>query len=205
MKFLLKAAMCLVLAVLTGCASSNKLVQPDPLPRGGTGYVAATLVARNESYDPKLHMKDVAMVSAAFHAVDNPKSIAFWLSQGSVFMDPRLVLPEPDGQRILVLTEVKPGKYKMGALQGSFPGRNKTVAIEAIDPPVIEVREGEVTYAGSLQLINLVGENLLGMAVPGSARMVVKNEYRTDVSAIKVADPRVKDMVFTDSKMGKTR
>ncbi|MYM24495.1 hypothetical protein GTP46_17770 [Duganella sp. FT135W] len=57
---------------------------------------------------------------------------------------------------------VKPGRYWLGNVQAGFYG-GYHVETELHAPyPLITVRKGEITYAGSIQVISKLGRNVEG-------------------------------------------
>lgn len=179
--------------ILSGCATPNQTGRMEPLARTGIGYVLTSLVSRNESSDPELKLAGTAVVSAAFFSPNSPKSPEFFSRGGGMLVNPESSVPEQGGFRTMALMPVKPGKYKMGHVGGEFVFYKKYIIIDTIDPPMIEVREGEVVYAGSIKLVTFVGKGLFGQALPASFNITVGDEYESDYALIKSLDQRVRD------------
>ena len=71
-------------------------------------------------------------------------------------------------------------------------GYNKYMKHEVIDPTALEVREGEILYAGSIKIVTNVGKGLFGQALPASGKITVGDDYMSDLTLMTTFDPRVK-------------
>lgn len=186
------AAALFAAAILGGCATSNQVGNPAPLARSGTGYVLTSVVSRNQSYNSELKFNGVAYVHALFYSLAKPTDVAFIATGGGILIKPETSVTEPGGYRTMVLTPVQPGKYKLGRVEGGFVFPEKRVQYETIDSSVIEVREGEVVYAGSVKLITYLGIGLFGQVLPASSNMAVDDEFESDYAVLQSLDPRIK-------------
>lgn len=189
-KFLLFASTLTVSTVLTGCAISNRIGAPEGLSQAGMGYVFVSMVAVNKSYDPALNLGLTPILNASFYPANNPKKEEFSaISKGP---DPKDSVAEVGGYRRIVLIAVKPGVYQMGKVEGTLVGYNKYMKHEVIDPTALEVREGEILYAGSIKIVTNVGKGLFGQALPASGKITVGDDYKSDLTLMTTFDPRVK-------------
>ncbi|MYM24496.1 hypothetical protein GTP46_17775 [Duganella sp. FT135W] len=193
--------------VLSGCASvKNRTGDAEPLAASGTGYVFASVMARNESSDPELKLGQIALVNAFFHPVDEPKKVEFVVMNDLNPDMKRAKLESGGGFRTFVLLAVKPGKYKLGKVIGSMTAYRKEISREMVDMPEIEVREGQVSYVGSVRIITGVGKGwLFGQALPASAGISVVDDYAQDLMAIKTLDTRLNTFKFSNGLTGKVR
>ena len=194
-----------ILLLLSGCVT-NQLSETHSLPRAGTGFVVATLVSRVESINAQDHLFGAPAISASFNSIEKPNDVAFVVATagsttgliGLISAKPQTVLPEPNGTRTMVMVPVKPGKYKMGRLDGGFGAYNKVVKMDAANNLTIDVNEGEITYLGSFHLISTVGKNIIGINSPAYASLTIKDEYVSDLIAMKSIDPRLKELPISN-------
>jgi hypothetical protein len=183
---------------LGGCETGGPARRLDdtsvPLMKPGYGLVATTLIERS-----RLHSTDqpVSVATAG-------ESVAFYDtvrgSGGSAFVvHPRgetrasLVNPNQPGKAdrgyLAFLTPVKPGKYHLNQLMVGVPGNQQGVGPK--DEPVFEVVEGEVTYAGSMQMLSRVERHGSGY-VPVRRTVEVVDEYAKDIPAVNVPSGRAR-------------
>jgi len=166
-----------------------------PLMKPGYGLVATTLIQRS-----RLHStgQPVSVASAG-------TTVAFYDpvrgSGGSAFLvHPRgetrasVVNPAQAGKAdrgyMAFLTPVKPGKYHLNQLLVGVPGNQQGVGPKG--EPVFEVVEGQVTYAGSMQMWTWLtpgGGN--GGYVPVKRTVEVVDEYAKDMALIGAKEPRL--------------
>jgi hypothetical protein len=195
-----------LLVALAGCASRNSVLGEagELKPESGAGYVAATLVYRIESADPSLQLVSLPSIAASFHALGAPSKAAFSintftdLNNTGLWTAPGAALEESRGRRVLSLVKVPAGRYQLGRVYSSFTVYREHVTLNMLDPPVIEVREGQVTYAGRIQLVVRVGKDNFGHAVPFSAALRLVDDAVSDIAAMKKADARLASLAVVD-------
>jgi hypothetical protein len=195
-----------LLVALAGCASRNSVLGEagELKPESGAGYVAATLVYRIKSADPSLQLVSLPSIAASFHALGAPSKAAFSintftaLNNTGLWTAPGAALEESRGRRVLSLVKVPAGRYQLGRVYSSFTVYREHVTLNMLAPPVIEVREGQVTYAGSIQLVVRVGKDNFGHAVPYSAALRLVDDAASDIAAMKKADVRLAQLAVVD-------
>lgn len=183
---------------LTACETGGPARRLDdtsvPLMKPGYGLVATTLIERT-----RLNKTDqpVAVATAG-------TTVAFYGpvrgSDGSAFVvQPRgetrasWVNPNQPGKAdrgyMAFLTPVKPGKYYLDTLLVGPMSHQESVHPKK-EEPVFEVREGQVTYAGSVQMLTLA-EPSRGGYEPVRRTVEVVDEYAQDMALIKAQEPRL--------------
>jgi hypothetical protein len=195
-----------LLVALAGCASRNSVLGEagELKPESGAGYVAATLVYRIDSADQSLQLVGFPSIAAAFYAPGAPSKAAFSINtftdmnNTGLWTAPGAALEESRGRRVLSLVKVPAGRYQLGRVSSSFNVYQQHVTLDMVDPPVIEVREGQVTYAGSIQLIVRAGKNIFGQARPSSAALRLVDDAARDVAAMKKTDARLAQLAVVD-------
>lgn len=187
---------------LGGCASQSILGESGEMERDHAGFVVATFVHTTDIAQPDLV---AAGIDAGFFAQPNAATPAFSLTTAYRMSPVGLLnrwqarLTQPNGWRVMVLLRVPAGRYRMGRLAALYPAsRLQTVAVVA-DAPVIAVREGEVTYVGSIQLQTSASIGAEGRAWPAQARFAVLDESATDIPALKRADERLEGLPFINA------
>lgn len=195
-----------LLVALAGCASRNSVLGEagELKPESGAGYVAATLVYRIDSADQSLQLVGFPSIAAAFYAPGAPGKAAFSINtftdmnNTGLWNAPGAALEESRGRRVLSMVKVPAGRYQLGRVGSSFNVYQQHVTLDMVDPPVIEVREGQVTYAGSIQLIVRAGKNIFGQARPSSAALRLVDDAARDIAAMKKADARLAQLAVVD-------
>jgi hypothetical protein len=89
---------------------------------------------------------------------------------------------------LIYLTPAKPGKYHLRQMLVSAEKEQQGVWPKG--EPVFEVAEGQVTYAGSVQLLTRM-EKRYGVFAPVDMSVQVVDDYAYDVAAIKAQEPRL--------------
>jgi hypothetical protein len=160
--------------------------------------VATTLIERS-----RLHSNEQPVAVATAGA-----TVAFYDpvrgSGGTAFVvHPRgetrasLVNPNQPGKTgrgyMAFLTPVKPGKYHLNQLLVGPPGQQQGVGPK--DDAVFEVVEGQVTYAGSMQMLTRVAPERGGY-VPVRRTVEVVDEYEQDMALIKAQEPRLSAVII---------
>jgi hypothetical protein len=195
-----------MLLALAGCATKNSVLGEagELKSEGGTGYVAATLVYRIDSADRTLQLDGFPSISADFFAQGASDKAAFSINTSTdlnitgLWAVPGAALEESRGRRVLSLVKVPAGRYRLGRVGSIYNTYRKQVALAMIDPPLIEVREGQVTYAGSIQLVVGAGRNNFGHAVPSTAALRLVDDAARDIAAMKKADARLTELTVVD-------
>jgi hypothetical protein len=202
-----------LLVLLAGCATKNSVLGEagELKPEAGAGYVAATLVYRIDSADQSIQLVGAPSITAAFYGPEAAKQVAFSINtftdmnNTGLWAAPGAALEESRGRRVLSLVKVPAGRYQLGRVGSFYPVYQQHVTLDMIDPPVIEVREGQVTYAGSIQLIIRVGKNIFGQARPYSASLRLVDDAAKDIAAMKKADARLAQLAVVDGLQGQGR
>lgn len=88
---------------------------------------------------------------------------------------------------LIYLTPAKPGKYHLRQMLVS--GQKEQQGVWPKHEPMFEVTEGQVTYAGSVQLLMRM-EKRYGVFAPGDMRVQVVDDYAFDAAAIRAQEPR---------------
>lgn len=188
-----------LLVALAGCASRNSVLGEagELRPEAGVGYVATTLVYRIDSADQSLQLVSLPSIDASFHVPGATGKAAFSinthtnLNNTGLWTAPGAALEESRGRRVLSLVKVPAGRYQLGRVYSSYAVYREHVTLNMPDPPVIEVRAGQVTYVGSIQLVVRVGQDNFGHAVPFRAALRLVDDSATDIAAMKKADARL--------------
>jgi hypothetical protein len=196
----------ITLLALAGCATRNSVLGDtgELKPEGGTGYVAATLVYRIDSVDPTLQLVGFPSIDSAFYAQGATDKPAFSINtytdmnNTGLWAVPGAALEESRGRRVMSLVKVPAGRYRLGRVGSQFPAYRQHVTLDMVDPPMIEVREGQVTYAGSIQLVVGAGKNIFGQARPSNAKLRLVDDAARDIAAIKKADARLSQLTVVD-------
>ncbi|MGB9108015.1 MAG: hypothetical protein WCC39_04945 [Telluria sp.] len=205
-RWLYRMCMTTLMVALAGCASRNSVLGEagELKPESGVGYVAATLVYRIDSADPSIELVGFPSIAAAFHAPGNAGKPAFsintftTMNRMGLWTEPRAALEEPRGRRVLALVQVPAGRYQLGRIDSTYTLYLRQVALNMTDPPVIEVRAGQVTYAGSIQLRVRTGKDRFGHAVPVSATLHLVDDAAGDIAAMKKVDVRLAPLAVVD-------
>jgi hypothetical protein len=196
----------MTMLVMAGCATKNSVLGEagELKPVGGTGYDPPTLVYRLQTADRSLELVGFPSIDAAFYPQGASDKAAFHINtytdmnNTGLWSVPGAALEEARGRRVLSLVKVPAGRYQLGRVGSSFNVYHQHVKLDMIDPPVIEVREGQVTYAGSIQLIVHAGKNIFGQARPTSAALRLVDDAARDIAAMKKADARLGQLVVLD-------
>ncbi|UOD31573.1 hypothetical protein INH39_07760 [Massilia violaceinigra] len=190
---------------LGGCASKSSLLgEPTPLAKPGFGYVAVVMVAREDSSDSTYTLHDVPTVVATFVPVGTPGGSGFQLHTGAngeangIWFDPKSKTPMMNGYHAMQLIPVQVGSYRLKNLLATMRVYQKQVSLNKLDTPPFTVREGEVTYIGSIGLNTSLGKNLIGMTTPAGLRVAFVDNFETDWAAMQKADARLTTMKVTN-------
>jgi hypothetical protein len=194
------------MAALGGCASRNSVLGEagELKPASGTGYVAATLVYRIASADPAIELFGFPSIAAAFHVPGEAGKPAFsintftTMNRMGLWTEPRAALEEPRGRRVLALVQVPVGRYQLRRIESTYAVYMRQVALDMTKSPVIEVRAGQVTYAGSIQLLVRTGMDSFGHAVPLAATLHLADDAAGDIAAMKKVDGRLAQLAVVD-------
>jgi len=191
-------ALSTVVLCLSACETGGPARRLDdtsvPLMKPGYGLVATTLIERSRLYrtDQPIAVMSVGTTMAFYSPVRG--------SDGSAFVvQPRgetrasWVNPDQPGKAdrgyMAFLTPVKPGKYYLNTLLVGPMSHQESVRPKK-EEPVFEVREGEVTYAGSVQMLTLA-ELSRGGYEPVRKSVEVVDEYAKDMALIRAKEPRL--------------
>lgn len=163
------------------------------------------MVARVDSADAKYTLHDVPTVLASFVPVDKPNGAEFQLHSGAngepngIWFDPKSTIPMMNGYHAMQLIPVPTGSYRLKNLLATMRVYQKQVSLNKLDTPPFTVREGEVTYIGSIGLTTSLGKNLIGMTVPASLHVAFVDNFESDWAAMQKADARLTTMKVTNS------
>jgi hypothetical protein len=165
-----------------------------PLMQPGYGLVATTLVYRSRDYHTDLPT----------HTPSYRKAVAFYAplpgAGGTAFVvqpygDTRASYvhrqrsDDADHGFLIFLTPVKPGRYVLDTLL--VDGAKEQHPVFPKHPPSFEVIEGQVTYAGTVDLLTDM-EKRYGLYAPVSMGVQVVDAYAYDVATIKEREPRLR-------------
>jgi len=165
-----------------------------PLMKPGYGLVATTLIERTRLYrtDQPIAVA-TAGTTVAFYSVVRGSDGSAFVVHPSGETRASLVNPDQPGKAdrgyMAFLTPVKPGKYYLDTLLVGPIGHQQVLGPKKKEP-VFEVREGEVTYAGSVQTLTLA-ELSRGGYEPVRKTVEVVDEYTKDMPLIKAQEPRL--------------
>jgi hypothetical protein len=165
-----------------------------PLMKPGYGLVATTVIERSRlfSNDQPTGMATIGVTFANFDTARGAEGSAFKVFRGGQttfagYVDP--TRPEKSDRGYpTFLKQVKPGKYYLSSLTVG-PLDNPQV-VGPKEDTVFEVKEGEVTYAGSVQMTTWWVERGNGY-VAHKRTVEVVDEFARDIPAIKVHEPRL--------------
>ncbi len=194
---------CLFLfTLITGCASKNSvLASTEPLNQTGHGFVAATFVVKvhNPRNGTGIRMP---MLGASFHPVADIATTAFYLNTVSnggaqgLWGDATAKLEVAGEYRVMTLVPVKAGRYQFGRMRATFSEPDRYLTLDNLNPPVFDVREGEVTYVGSLRLPTEFAINIVGQAIAMRSKLFVRDDFDLDMAGMKAVDSRLRTMVI---------
>jgi hypothetical protein len=172
-----------------------------PLMKPGYGLVATTLIQRSRLHttDQPIGVATAGTTVAFYDPVPGSGGAAFVVHpRGETRAS--LVNPDQPGKAargyMAFLTPVKPGKYHLNQLQVGVPGDQQGVGPQ--DEPVFDVVEGQVTYAGSMQMLTRVEPQGYGQYVPVRRTVEVVDEYTKDIALIKAQEPRLSTVTITN-------
>ncbi|MBQ5939525.1 MULTISPECIES: hypothetical protein [unclassified Massilia] len=192
---LLSAALLALTACETGPA--HRLGDANvPLMKPGYGLVATMVVQANRlhSNDQPTAMSTAGSTIVYFDTVRGSAGSPFWVLRGGGAFAGYVNVEQPartDRGYPAFLKPVKPGKYYLRSLTVGTPGNEQVVGPK--DDTVIEVVEGEVTYAGRVQMQTWWTEKGNGYA-PVRRTLEVLDEYAQDMAAFQVREPRLATM-----------
>lgn len=165
-----------------------------PLMKPGYGLVATTVIQRNRlhSNDQPTAMATAGTTFANFHTVKGAEGENFSVYPGGPTTFAGYVDPTRPGKSDrgfpTFLKQVKPGKYFLNSVVVGTPENSQVVGPK--EDTVFEVKEGEVTYAGSVQMVTWWTERGNGY-VPVKRIVEVADEFARDMPAIQVHEPRL--------------
>lgn len=192
--------------LLGGCAGQSILGESGEMEQDHAGFVVATLVHTTDIAQPDLID---AGIEAGFFAQPHAAMPAFSLTTAYRASPVGLLgveqarLPEPNGWRVMVLLRVPAGRYRLQRLGAAYPAWRVQTGAPVADAPVIAVREGEVSYVGSIHLQTRSTIGAEGRALPVQARFTVLDESATDIPALKRADERLEGLPFINALAGR--
>lgn len=185
--------------ILASCASappqqSGALLQP------GTGVVVASfqfsLSGTNENAHE--HRIELPHMEANIKPVDAPGGDTAVLSTSHAWRVPAVTLATEKGDRVMSMASLKPGRYKIRRLEASFIFFKKQNSVLPSQDILFDVKEGQVTYIGSIQAVATMGRDNQGQVTPTAIALSVRDEFAADVAAMKKADPSMGALVLRD-------
>jgi hypothetical protein len=164
-----------------------------PLMQPGYGLVATTLVYRSRVLGSDLPTNAASYRKAvAFYDPAPGAGGAGFLVQpfGETRMSyvHRQRTEDADRGFLVFLTPARPGRYYLHQLL--VDGAKEQHGVWPKAPPAFEVTEGQVTYAGSVQLLTRM-EKRYGVYAPVDMHVQVMDDYAHDVATIKAEEPRL--------------
>ena len=165
-----------------------------PLMQPGYGLVATTLVYRSRDFrtEQPTHTPSYRKAVAFYATVPGAGGTAFVVQP---YGDTRASYvhrqrsEDSDRGFLIFLTPAKPGKYVLDTLL--VDGAKEQHSVFPKHPPPFEVVEGQVTYAGTVDLLTGM-EKRYGLYAPVSMGVQVVDAYAYDVATIKEHEPRLK-------------
>ena len=191
---------------LSGCATKASLIgEPMPPAKPGFGYVAAAMVARVDSADPTHTFADVPSFQAYFEPAGEPKVPGFMINTYAdrdgrgIWFDSKSKIPMVNGNRAVVLIPVQSGTYRLDIMDVHLYAYKRSLRLDKLNVPPFTVREGEITYIGSIDLTTTLGRNIFGMTLPHGLRANIIDNFESDWAAMQNADDRLKTMQVNNS------
>ena len=188
------------LFVLSACVTTKVIGDPNtPLMQPGHGLVANSVIFRNPNSAENFKFGHRSTLwHFNFESVDGNKKNRFVIATGEQSAlapgkAPRSV--DDDGLPTLLLTQVKPGKYRLtDVFINPYPYKNPFF-VGAKNSQSFEVTEGQVTYVGSMLLLTRtrwVG----GTLTPAMFLLDMASDFETDIAELKVMEPRLSPVVI---------
>ncbi len=186
--------------LLAGCASAPEAQESASLLKPGYGVVAATLqfTVKGTSEDARQHGIELPHIAAEIVPVNPAGGDTAVLSTSRKWRKPGATLVTPEGDRVMDVAALKPGRYKIRRLAASFNFLNKQTSVLPTPDILFDVKEGEVTYMGSIQAITTIGRDGQGQQTPTAITLAVRDEFSADTAAMKQADPGMGALVLRD-------
>jgi hypothetical protein len=209
--WLCSACFAVAALALGGCTTSQTVIGcTDELKQeAGIGYIAMTLVHRTDSPDPSLVLRELPSIDAVLFRAGEMRRAPFHINTtarggnvSGLWDAPGVALSEPQGRRVMTILKVPAGRYVLTQVHATVPAFRLYMLINPKYPPVVEVREGQVTYAGSIQLTSQVTKTYFGHARPTTAQLRLSDDAAVDVPAMRRADPRLARLSFIDGLQG---
>ncbi len=144
-------------------------------------------------------------MTAKFHAAGSADTTAFSVNTSTngdpegLWRVPSASLDEPRGKRIMTLVKVPAGRYQLGRVNAYFSSYRLIAEMDVVNPPVIEVREGEVSYAGSIHFVSRLGTSIFGRSIPAGVYLRLYDESVNDIASMKRADSRLTGLPFVNA------
>jgi hypothetical protein len=180
--------------VLAGCASSKIGDTTKPLMPPGYGLVATSVVFTNPT-QPGFMKPRWFPYHFSFETVDGQYAWGTNYPEDAVSQSSIVRAMADDAKPDLVLTPVKPGKYR---LFRAHVTENSDIDMKITSGPVIEVVAGQITYAGSFWMKYYAKFSKTGTLFPREMWFSLVNDYDRDVAELKSIDKRLESVVFTN-------
>lgn len=194
--------------IFSGCAhQTSKLGSAETLDTAEVGYIAASLVSKQVSQDGAKVLATYPGMTAHFYTFGNRPEEAFVLSttadlkKNGHWKDPVASVKKDDETRLMLLVPVRPGRYWLGNVNVEYfdgPGV-RSVNLYTDHRSEVIVNKGEITYAGSIQVLTRIGVNAAGEARPNGSALRVSDDFAQDVVRMKAIDTRVGGLPLRDS------
>lgn len=179
---------------------TSKLGMVDKLNDDANGYIAITLVSKQITKGMPIMLPMPPTIVANFYGGFATPTLEFKVHTigSDAWKIPTQRNDSGVEHKILLLIPVAPGSYWLGDVDAKFYSGYLLDTQLRADYPRIFVRKGEVTYAGSIQVISVVGKNVQGEVRPGAISLNVVNDFETDMNAMAIADPGVKRLPLSN-------
>lgn len=193
-KFVARVGFIVTLAVvLNGCITEvgNQRV---PLMKPGHGLVATSVILQSPNSAALVKFGHFqARFRFTYQLIGGEVKDQFVLSNerdSAVMMSKTARTAEDDAMPALLLSSAKPGKYRLREARISpYPHRFDAVFF-LVDQPVIDVVEGQLTYAGSMRLRSSVQWGA-GKPTVNSIAVETENDFAIDVAELKLREERL--------------
>lgn len=164
-----------------------------PLMQPGYGLVATTLVYRSRDLrtDLPTNTPSYRKAVAYYDPMPGAGGAAFIVhpyGETRASYVHRQRTADADHGFLIFLTPVKPGRYYLHELL--VDGAKEQHGVWPRNPPSFEVVEGQVTYAGTVDLLTRM-EMRYGVHAPVDMSVRVVDDYAYDVATIKAHEPRL--------------
>lgn len=191
----------LIFCSVAGCMTqTSTLGSSEQLDVADMGYIAATLVSKQVADGRKIMLPSPPKIVADFYENTSAPHLAFSLhTVGDDEWNRQVSIDRFNGEhQLMLLVPVRPGRYWLGNVDASFYGGYRIDTNLKANYPMIVVKKGEITYAGSIQILSKIGKNIAGEVRPGGIYLNIENNFGRDIKAMKSIDNRLTTMPISN-------